>query len=183
MKNVYYFTLYFFLVFTFLSCRNQSVKKELEHFMGREIKLDRIERIQEPGSLPHTLPDRSIKLVVFHDSIGCSSCQIRKMYEWEEIETYTRALGERMDILFIFSPKKEELRSVELSLRSNGLDYPFYLDRDGSFPRQNTHIPADKRFHTFLLDQDNKVVLAGSPLRNEKLWELYKEQVWELLKH
>jgi hypothetical protein len=31
--------------------------------------------------------------------------------------------------------------------------------------------------HTFLLDENNKVVLVGSPIRNEMLWELYKELI------
>jgi hypothetical protein len=44
---------------------------------------------------------------------------------------------------------------------------------DGSFERLNPHLPANEQFHTFLLNEENKVVLAGSPVHNEKLKKLY----------
>ena len=37
------------------------------------------------------------------------------------------------------------------------------------------------RFNTFLLDKENRVVLVGSPANNDKLWELYKQQIRKLM--
>ncbi len=44
-------------------------------------------------------------------------------------------------------------------------------------------IPSDYRFHTFLLDKDNRVVLVGSPIGNPKMWELYKSTIARLAAH
>ena len=35
----------------------------------------------------------------------------------------------------------------------------------------------DERFHTFLLNKENKVVLAGNPVGNNKLKRLYLEAI------
>ncbi|MDR3093410.1 MAG: hypothetical protein LBU62_02055, partial [Bacteroidales bacterium] len=54
---------------------------------------------------------------------------------------------------------------------------PVYIDKESFFHKKNPNIPSDERMHTFLLDENNKVVLVGSPIRNEMLWELYKELI------
>lgn len=38
-------------------------------------------------------------------------------------------------------------------------------------------------YHTFLLDRQNRVVLVGNPIGNERLWELYKKEIREQAKH
>jgi len=48
---------------------------------------------------------------------------------------------------------------------------------DGSFERLNPHLPKDERFHTFLLDENNKVILVGYPVNNPKLKELYLKEL------
>jgi hypothetical protein len=48
-----------------------------------------------------------------------------------------------------------------------------FYDLDGSFERLNPHLPANEQFHTFLLNEDNKTVLVGNPVHNEKLKNLY----------
>jgi hypothetical protein len=48
-----------------------------------------------------------------------------------------------------------------------------FYDPDGSFERLNPHLPANEQFHTFLLNEDNKVILVGNPVHNEKLKNLY----------
>ena len=40
---------------------------------------------------------------------------------------------------------------------------------------QLNKFPAGGKFHTFLLDRDNKVVLVGSPVNNENIAELYRD--------
>ena len=47
--------------------------------------------------------------------------------------------------------------------------------------RPDDYHNPDTRLHSFLLDKDNRVVLTGNPIGNEPLWELYKEQIRELI--
>ena len=39
--------------------------------------------------------------------------------------------------------------------------------------QQNKAIPADALFHTLLLDGQNRIVVVGSPLFNNKMWKIY----------
>ena len=41
----------------------------------------------------------------------------------------------------------------------------------------NMHLPDNNMLHSFLLDKENRVVLVGSPLQNDKMEKLF----WELL--
>ena len=37
--------------------------------------------------------------------------------------------------------------------------------------------PKNERFHTFLLNESNHVVLIGNPLGRENMWKLYLQQI------
>ena len=52
-----------------------------------------------------------------------------------------------------------------------------FYDIDGSFERLNPHLPKNERFHTFLLDEHNKVILVGSPVDNTRLKNLYFSEI------
>lgn len=56
------------------------------------------------------------------------------------------------------------------------LDVPLFFDIENtSFVRNK--ILAENKFHTFFLNENNEVVLVGSPIDNEKMWELYKDVI------
>ena len=57
-----------------------------------------------------------------------------------------------------------------------------YVDDRQYFITNNPTIPEDAMFHTFLLDRENRIVLVGNPVHNEKLWELYKNTINQLIK-
>ena len=83
-----------------------------------------------------------------------------------------------MNVYFIFSPSTEELANIRLSLSASRFYHPIYVDTSGIFIRENPHLPHNPLFHTFLLDEDNRVVLVGNPLENEKIEELF----WKIVK-
>lgn len=58
--------------------------------------------------------------------------------------------------------------------------YPFVYDEEGRFLKYN-ELPLDSRYHAFLLNQNGEVVLVGNPIGNDKLWELYKQQIRKLM--
>ncbi len=43
-----------------------------------------------------------------------------------------------------------------------------------TFIQNNTWIPDDKMYHTFLIDSNNKIVLVGDPRRYESLMVLFE---------
>lgn len=147
----------------------------MEKFVGNEVVFPNIWQQNETVDA---------KLIIWFDSTECGSCRMNRLYEWENdpVMHYAQALKDRFDVILVFSPKKQDVRSLKFALEGYDVSFPVIIDENGDMPRLNPDIPEDKRFHSFLLDKDNNVVLVGNPLGNEKLWELYKEQVRTLIK-
>lgn len=171
--------------FAVVSCKTARIKKELKEFVGQQIVL--------PDSMRSTVngrdttltgfTDAEVKLVVFYDSVVCSSCRINRMYEWQEVIATSIGLKHKFNAVFIFSPREGAESQLITSLKAAQLDYPVFIDSEALFLKRNPGIPSGEIFHTFLLDRQNRVVLVGNPVGNEQLWELYKKEIRELTKH
>lgn len=72
---------------------------------------------------------------------------------------------------------KREVRSTELLIANTNFDYPILIDTLGEFERLNPHLPKNQALHTFLLDENNRVILVGNPLRNKKIKEMFYKRV------
>jgi hypothetical protein len=153
--------------------KNKNLQSELKKLTDRQVVL--------PDST--TVFNAQNKLVIWFDSTECGSCRMSRMFEWNDDPAvqYAQGLKGKFDVVFIFSPKQEDVHSLTLNLKNYDVSFSVIIDEAGDFPRLNPHIPADKRLHAFLLDKDNRVILVGNPLGNEKLWELYKEQIRTLI--
>lgn len=182
MKQIAIFVI---AIFMFSACAKSKLKRELKNFIGQEIII--------PANLPLTLGGMDTvmtgfsnvpaKLVVLYDSVGCSSCEISRMYQWDDVTAFSKGTRNKFNVIFIFSPKQTRsgIHEVKTSLRASQFNYPVYVDTVGAFISANKNIPADRRFHTFLLGKDNKVVAAGSPQMNFAMWELYKAEIKKIL--
>lgn len=62
-------------------------------------------------------------------------------------------------------------------LTESGFNHKVLIDINNSFRKSNPHIPKDAMYYTFLLDEDNKVVLVGNPLRNNSIKEIFLRTV------
>ena len=171
MKRIIIFSLLLVFTIIFHSCnKTRNLQVAMEEFIGSEIEF------AEEWLLNDALSGR---LVIWFDSTECGSCRMNRLYEWNEdpVVHHAQALQDKFEVVLIFSPKKEDVRSLKFNLEGYDVSFSVIIDEAGDFPRLNPHIPADKRLHSFLIDKGNKVVLVGNPLGNEKLWELYKEQI------
>jgi len=125
--------------FAVVSCKTARIKKELKEFTGQQIVL--------PDSLRSTVNGRDTtltdfmgaetKLVVFYDSVVCSSCRINRMYEWQEVIATSIGLKHKFNAIFIFSPKRGTESQLITSLKAAQLDYPVFLDSGGLFLKRN----------------------------------------------
>jgi hypothetical protein len=48
-----------------------------------------------------------------------------------------------------------------------------FIDSTNIFSIKNPNIPLETKYHTFLLDPNNNVVLVGNPITNEKIREIF----------
>lgn len=128
-------------------------------------------------------PGRLATMIVYVDSLSCSSCQIDRLYEYGPYIDLAAESDAGFRPLFVFTPRQGGADGVRYALSVARFGHPVLLDEAGDFPRSNPRIPDDHRFHVFLLDRDSRVVLAGDPCRNPALGELYMKTIRNLLDH
>lgn len=112
---------------------------------------------------------KNYKIVIYTDSVSCSSCSIKRLFNWEPL---IDSLQESLSFIFIFSPQKEDIERVKQTLLTERLSWPVYIDTCSAFDRRNPHIPDNSLMHTFLLNENDSVVLVGNPQSNPRIKEL-----------
>ena len=166
-----------------VSCANKGLIKDVEQLMQQQITFSSDFSIIYNGK-DTTLTgftEAPIKMVVWYDSLGCSSCEVSKMYVWKDIVSYADSLSQWFSIVYLYTPKKESLRNVIWFLQADRFNYPIFIDQNSTFVKLNPKLPKNRQLHTFLLDKNNKVVMVGSPLYNPTLWELYKRTIQKMI--
>ena len=120
------------------------------------------------------IPTSDYKVLVFVDSIGCTSCTLQ-LCRWKEFIRYTDSISQK-NIPFLFFFQFDDQWEIHSLLIRENFDKPICLDRSDSLNQLN-HFPKDIRFQVFLLDKNNKVVVIGNPVHNPNVKELYLEEI------
>ena len=127
--------------------------------------------------LNHESKFPNLKLIVWYDSTECSICKLDGLLNYYDFIAQSTGL----ELYFIFSPSKNDLTAFE-DYSSNVVHYyPIYIDTANMFAKLNLCIPENKLMHSFLLDATNRVVLVGSPIQNQAMFDLYKKTIDEML--
>lgn len=136
------------------------IPNEIECIYNRQVDKIKLDTLQQ------------LKLIVYYDSLDCSSCRISHLMDIYPL--YDMADTSNFSLLTIFSPRDEDLAEVRRQIVIQDLPIPVYIDAYGSFSKLNESIPSDTRFHTFLIDTNNKPVFVGNPLTNSSLEEVLR---------
>lgn len=166
-----------------LSCTEHHRKKQIGQLFSTEIILPDTSSLFNKAldSINLNIP---AKMVVYFDAETCASCALSRIWEWDEVSHITQASNGKYQTLFIFTPKQKDLSAVKRVFQGMHMESKLvYIDDRQDFITNNPTIPEDAMFHTFLLDRKNKIVLVGNPVHNEKLWELYKNTIDQLIKN
>ena len=163
------------------SCRNDE-KEALNSYIRERIgKLvvfpDSLEYRSLYDSLP-PLPTKKIKIITFING-ECYAC-LNQFIDWQEIgDTFIR--DGNVDILFYV--RSLDFYSIRQVLVDVDFRYPFYIDPHSDILYLNS-IPYDKKnLQTFLADQNNRIILIGSPVHNPKMMNLYKQEIRRLTRN
>lgn len=117
------------------------------------------------------------KMIVYVDSSECTPCSMSKLRFWNPIIETARKKKIRVEYIFIVAPKPSEMEDINLELSITDLQSSIYLDTAYVFRKSNPSIPAEKKYHSFLLDKNNKIVFVGSPVENEQLKRIYNKTI------
>lgn len=124
-----------------------------------------------------------LKLVVFTDSSSCSECTLKRMYLWSDFVKLEQKYKNQFYIMFIFQTKKgTNVPKMATSFHLTELNHPIYVDSKDVFRKLNPHLPDGEKFNVYLLDEDNNVILVGSPLFNTMLEHMLLDILDEKIK-
>lgn len=166
-----------------IGCSRWRVHKEIEMFTKTAIRIpDDMDVIQNGllDSCVRPLPYK-IKLIVYYTSKGCSSCNIGHLGDLEEF--FNLKHGDSYSPVVIFAPEAQKYHELVHSLKLQAYPFPIYIDKNGSFERLNTNLPADTRYHTFLVDKNDYITLVGNPIWNEAIRILFFSTLDNMLSH
>ena len=179
MKTV---LLYILLITAFFSCDNEQKEKEkqilqlVNEWQGKQIVFpeNTVFTRYLTDTTNYQIPQSEYKVLIYVDSIGCTSCKLQ-LHKWKELIEYTDSVTQnKVPFLFFFHPK--DAKEIRYLLKRDGFDRPICIDLDDRLNKLNK-FPADMTFQTFLLDKNNKVSVLGNPVHNTAVKDLYLKQI------
>ena len=166
----------------FFSCKNEQKEKEkqiaqlVSEWQGKQIVFpeNSIFTRYLTDTTDYQIPQSEYTVLIYVDSIGCTSCKLQ-LHKWKELIEYTNSVTQnKVPFLFFFHPK--DAKEIRYLLKRDGFDHPICIDLDDRLNKLNK-FPADMTFQTFLLDKNNKVAVLGNPVHNTAVKDLYLKQI------
>ena len=156
--------------------REETVYRLVKEWTGKEIKFPErsVFTVQGKDTVDFTFHEADYKVLVYVDSVGCTSCKLQ-LDRWKKVmKEMTEETGQDIPFLFFFHPK--DMKVLRYFTRRYSFIYPVCFDEKDELNALN-RFPSDMTFQTFLLDKDNKVVSVGNPVHNPKVKELYLKHI------
>lgn len=168
------------------ACSHQQVKEEIASFSKEAICLPAELEVVQGGVIPSDSLNRilvyPIKLIFYFSPERCTSCTVDRLGDYESIFNLT--VEDAFSPIIIFSSKNAlEYKVLITELQIRSLPYPVYIDKQNIFQQLNSQLPKDTRYHSFLLDKNNRVVLVGNPLASDAMWSLFRSTLDNMLAH
>ena len=174
-----YYLLYSTAAILLSSCQNpvqDHITQLVEEWQGKEVRFPEnpVFTRQLKDTVDYRIPEAEYKVLVYVDSIGCTSCKLQ-LPKWKELIAYVDSVsGGQVPFLFFFQSKdNKELRYI---LKRDNFRLPVCVDSQNEFGKLN-RFPSELMFQTFLLDKDNRVKVIGNPIHNLSVKELYLKEI------
>lgn len=157
-----------------ISCKGEKekVKNHVEEMKATPISLslDQMECRRNPID---GKSNSTYRMVVYVDSAECTTCALSKLRFWNPLIKEARDKKIDIDYIFILAPRTESMDDINMELGITDLQSSIYLDTAYVFKKYNPAIPKDAKYHSFLLNNKDRVVFVGNPLDNEKIKNVY----------
>ncbi|MBQ0149553.1 MAG: hypothetical protein MJZ04_04015 [Bacteroidales bacterium] len=156
-------------------CERHKVKTSLQKMESEAIVFpDNLICIMDGEDVEPIIPPYPSTLVIYADSTECSKCRISNYFKYSDLMAHGKATR-RYSVLFLISPPQSDRDPLLEYIRVLGLEYPIYIDYNNEFMKLNAHVPENSRFHTFMVDDQGKVLLVGDPVANSEIMPLFEK--------
>lgn len=169
------------IVFMFILLYGCNVKqediKEVLYWNNRSIAFvpDLLLKVQGHDTLIAGYPDKRYKILVYVGPHGCSSCQLN-LYAWQYLIDSLQISHPEMDVVFVVNVL--DFKEFEYFAKTNKFKHPVFYDTKGTFTKTNK-FPSNKTVQVLFLNEDNKVVLVGNPLKNGNILKVFYKLITE----
>lgn len=175
-KYIFFFLCIIFLLPACKESEKKRIARLVTEWQGKEILFPSDSRFSIYGTEDTTwqIPASNYKVLVYVDSIGCTSCKLQ-LHKWKELISEVDSLtGSEVPFLFYFH--SADYKEIRYLLKRDAFNIPVCVDTDDRLNKLN-HFPSEMTFQTFLIDKDNKVIVLGNPVHNTAVKDLYIKQI------
>ena len=162
-----------------LICACNSQKKELqekvEKLQSMEINIPYEQMVcWTSDSIMEKSPWNKAKLKLIHyvDSNMCSTCYLANNVKNSFVLRMESLSNNDFYNIFIVSPNNKRRKTLEMDFQDKLIPQTIFVDTSNVFIAANPNIPSESIYHTFLLDENNKVILVGNPVLNKEVGEM-----------
>lgn len=159
----------------FISCSNRKerIAQIVSEWQDKEIffPTNSVFTIQGKDTVDYPIESK-YKVLVYVDSVGCTSCKLQ-LNKWNEFITEVDSITNH-NIQFLFYLSSKNAREIRNYAIQEDFLCPFCFDPNNNINQLN-NFPDQDIFHTFLLDENNKVRIIGNPNKNDRIKKLFIE--------
>ena len=171
-----------FVIITENSCNNnnESLNSMLLKMKSVPVKLD-IDQYKNICLSDSIVPfsSQDYKFIKYIDSTNCTSCVLQNLYLWNDFIDLYKEQYKNVSFYFIISDKNLKEMDILFMLKNTNFNHSILLDTSNVFMRTNPNIPSESKWHTFVLDKSDSIILVGDPIHNKKIEELYNQTMDE----
>lgn len=166
------------------SCINNQTEDGIKNMIDKKVDLSGLVQVKSKDCNDTSLitdANLSAKLVMYLDTASCSSCVINKIGQYDSFYKKSKESKGKFILIFVMSVPQKEFSTIKNYIISKNFEYPIYFDNENKFRKKNDFIPDNSRFHSFLLDESNRITLVGNPIVSDSMWELYTKTIDDLI--
>lgn len=160
------------------ACTKRSKQKSVvEEWVGKELIIpDGLTFQIQDIPISYDFNNADFKIVTYIDSTGCTNCKM-KLHEWNRfIDDIKKITDAHVNFLMIINSSR--LNKIKFLLKSNYFSNVVSIDTHDIFNKSNK-LSIHSRYHTFLIDKNNKILAIGNPVYNSKIRRLYGKIITE----
>lgn len=117
-----------------------------------------------------SLVKSELMIVSYINRSEATSCMLH-LHDWEKFISYIDSLTNKQVKCALIANPENKYEFIDI-LEKYGFKHPIYIDEKDVFNKAN-HFPSKMSFHTFLVDNKNKVIFIGNPINSSGVRESY----------
>lgn len=168
---------FLFVVFSVTSCdkRKERINKQVNELCSNAINIPFSDMDTLCIDSTYISRKADFQILVYVDSTECTPCYANHYVGWEVILEECKDYNPSITLSVIIESEQISEEAKGAFLKSK-FTKSIFIDKKGSFRKNNPTFPDSNIMHVLLLDKNNRVLLVGNPLNNEKVEELlYRE--------